>query len=984
MLQHDEQGFLVGARLNADEITGQLESIHDELKAIRAALAGGSAAPAAPPAVTGAAPMAEAQIARPRPSAGDVRRLQQVVVIRERDGGGRQGEAQSTPAASSAALAGGSAAPAAPPAVTGKVVVAGRPAGGEALKQRDASGRFSRGDTGGSDDSARTVGALAGVGERIAGAIREMGDGSEEADPSVKALNEIAQPLSRGFGKIFGGGQERKQERWYRRFWREITQKRREDQAANKTTQRTLKNIERKPTGSESSSGLLGFAGVLLAPLLGLFSKLLLALSFLSRLSGLTRLLALMAGVGGALKRLVSPGARKLFGGDGRGSSAGARPAGTTAAGGARSGAKAGAPAGEPRAGNVAASSAGKGAARGLLKRIPLLGTLLGAGYMVSDIAASEGGEGTRREKDAATGSAVGRGIGGLGGMAGGAAVGAAIGSVVPVVGTLVGGLVGGALGGFLGDSAGDIIGEKVGLWVNDLRRANVPGAILDAWHLSTDFFSSLWQQASSGLSERWASVSSYMSETWAAVSGGASALWASVAGTVTAGWGSLSANLSGAWTSAVEGMQKGWDSTLKLAAEGWAALSGFAGKASDWLKEKTGVDLKKAYADAKETAGGLVDGAKAAASSTLDKVSSFASSAAQSVKAGATAVADATGVSTAVRAVKNSVSYATGKKAMRHAMAESGITDPNEQAAFMAQMDHESAGFTRLEENLSYSPKQFLKMFGARAGINTEDEAKAILSKGPEATGEAMYGGAWGARNLGNTEPGDGHKFRGRGYTQLTGRSNYEAAGKALGIDLVSNPDMAADPEVAAKVATWYWKSRPGLSEAAKNGDVTGVTKKINGGTNGLADRQAKTEKYLAEAMSGSLTIDPAGSPSLSSAPADAVAVTQPRTTPSPAASIEAVAPAAANPVAPPSLALVTNRAPIAPAAPAMASTPSIPAVPTPAVASIAEAPSISVPLGEGGKSAGRQVGAAQDVPRDLPDRRIAHVVTGAYSGMG
>ena len=127
---------------------------------------------------------------------------------------------------------------------------------------------------------------------------------------------------------------------------------------------------------------------------------------------------------------------------------------------------------------------------------------------------------------------------------------------------------------------------------------------------------------------------------------------------------------------------------------------------------------------------------------------------------------------STAVRAVKNSVSYATGKKAMRHAMAESGITDPNEQAAFMAQMDHESAGFTRLEENLSYSPKQFLKMFGARAGINTEDEAKAILSKGPEATGEAMYGGAWGARNLGNTEPGDGHKFRGRGYTQLTGRS--------------------------------------------------------------------------------------------------------------------------------------------------------------------------------------------------------------------
>ena len=148
----------------------------------------------------------------------------------------------------------------------------------------------------------------------------------------------------------------------------------------------------------------------------------------------------------------------------------------------------------------------------------------------------------------------------------------------------------------------------------------------------------------------------------------------------------------------------------------------------------------------------------------------------------------------------------------------------------------------------------------------------------------------------------------------------------------------MAADPEVAAKVATWYWKSGPGLSEAAKNGDVTGVTKQVTGGTNGLADRQAKTEKYLAEAISGSLTVEPAGSPSLSSAPADAVAVTQLRAAPSPAASTEALAPAAANLVAPPSLALVTNRAPIAPAAPAMASTPSIPAVPTPAVASIAE----------------------------------------------
>ncbi|WP_346241505.1 glycoside hydrolase family 19 protein, partial [Streptomyces malaysiensis] len=107
------------------------------------------------------------------------------------------------------------------------------------------------------------------------------------------------------------------------------------------------------------------------------------------------------------------------------------------------------------------------------------------------------------------------------------------------------------------------------------------------------------------------------------------------------------------------------------------------------------------------------------------------------------------------------------------------------------------SGGLTSLEENLKYQPDKFLSAYGKRAGISTVDEARAILKQGPEATAEAMYGGEWGRKNLGNTEPGDGHRFRGRGFTQLTGRSNYEAASRDLGIDLVNNPDMAADPEV-------------------------------------------------------------------------------------------------------------------------------------------------------------------------------------------
>ena len=107
----------------------------------------------------------------------------------------------------------------------------------------------------------------------------------------------------------------------------------------------------------------------------------------------------------------------------------------------------------------------------------------------------------------------------------------------------------------------------------------------------------------------------------------------------------------------------------------------------------------------------------------------------------------------------------------------------------------------------------------------------------------------------MGNAEAGDGYKFRGRGFIQLTGRSNYEAAGKALGLDLLGNPDLASDPATASKIAIWYWKSR-GISSAAQRGDVNQATRLINGGTNGLSDRQQKFVAYLEKAKSGQLAV--------------------------------------------------------------------------------------------------------------------------------
>jgi putative chitinase len=102
------------------------------------------------------------------------------------------------------------------------------------------------------------------------------------------------------------------------------------------------------------------------------------------------------------------------------------------------------------------------------------------------------------------------------------------------------------------------------------------------------------------------------------------------------------------------------------------------------------------------------------------------------------------------------------------------------------------------------------------------------------------------GRRDLGNVNPGDGVRFKGRGPIQLTGRANYRAAGQALGLDLERNPELAARPDVGFRVAAWYWQSR-NISEAANAGDFNRVTKLVNGGYNGLADR----ERYYQRALS-------------------------------------------------------------------------------------------------------------------------------------
>lgn len=142
------------------------------------------------------------------------------------------------------------------------------------------------------------------------------------------------------------------------------------------------------------------------------------------------------------------------------------------------------------------------------------------------------------------------------------------------------------------------------------------------------------------------------------------------------------------------------------------------------------------------------------------------------------------------------------------------------------------------MNENLNYSGKRLLERFPGRNGMSDLSSAEHVAKGGPEAVANAIYSGSWGKRNLGNTEPGDGWTYHGRGYVQLTGRDNYERIGREMGLDLVHHPELAAERSIAAKIAIHYWQSRVVVHGDQK--DVTAACADINGGTNGLTERKA------------------------------------------------------------------------------------------------------------------------------------------------
>ena len=112
-----------------------------------------------------------------------------------------------------------------------------------------------------------------------------------------------------------------------------------------------------------------------------------------------------------------------------------------------------------------------------------------------------------------------------------------------------------------------------------------------------------------------------------------------------------------------------------------------------------------------------------------------------------------------------------------------------------------------------------------------------------------AQQAGYEGRADLGNTVKGDGSKYRGRGLIQITGRANYAACGEALGLDLINQPELLEQPQHAAMSAAWFWSTK-GLNTLADKGEFVKITRRVNGGVNGLEDRQrlyAQAQKVLA-----------------------------------------------------------------------------------------------------------------------------------------
>ena len=172
------------------------------------------------------------------------------------------------------------------------------------------------------------------------------------------------------------------------------------------------------------------------------------------------------------------------------------------------------------------------------------------------------------------------------------------------------------------------------------------------------------------------------------------------------------------------------------------------------------------------------------------------------------------------------------------------GIVTPAQQASWIGQCGHECGNFRIMEENLNYRAPTLLKLFpqNPKRVWGFTPESAAAYERQPQKIANRIYGNRMGNRDEAS---GDGFRFRGSGFLQLTGMNNFYHAGQALGVDFIMQPELVRTPMYAAQTAGWFWQTHR-LNQYADSGDILTMTKRINGGTIGLEDRKKHIKHAL------------------------------------------------------------------------------------------------------------------------------------------
>lgn len=902
-LKHDAQGFLTGDPIDIGRALKVWDDIHDDVRAIRRALtSGASGGPARP----GRADKTGNEVARPMaPAPSTPRSSSQIPALLRKTATPQTGGASASAIRRDAQAV----------EVAGQAVAAVRAASQATQRaiakpvSRDGRGRFVRGEGrggsgapgsgggngGGGGGDGEETGALRGVADRIAGAIRESGSGMEEADPAVKAMNEVARPMARGYELLTGGSREKRQEGWLRRIWTSLTGFRKDETTFNKAANKSLKNIEEKPDdGAKGGSGLLG----------GLFGGLGRALTRIPVVGGLL-------GAGGGLLK----GAGRLLGFGGKeaaATSGAAKEAGLLG-----------------KAGGLLKEGGALSKMGGLLKRVPILGALLAGAGAAADVYSSESDDTlSRREKDKKTGAAVGGFAGSMAGMAAGAAGGAALGTLIfPGIGTAIGGAIGGAVGMFLGDDAGKILGDTVGGWVNDLRAADIPGMIGNAWNEVKVTALGTFDWVKSG--------------------------WDSVVGSLQKGWDATMT----AFAAVGDTIKKAWGGFVDTAKAGWESVSGAFASAYEGLKSLPGIGpaIKAAEAGARkiaEVAGAVKDGAVELGGKAADAVQSGASTAWNATKnAAGSAWSGAKDFAASMvpqglkdriaarRAMETGADYKQGNIA--------GLDDAHTRALVASTAATESAGGKLDVVNSAGYMGRYQAGAGWLADAGLIKGGSAAVQAAMKADGfsnEYKWGQAGGmSKFLKNADNWNG----GMSYDKYLGSADAQDAAFKTNSDKsyarllargVIKEGMSQD-EIAGILKARHIAGEGGAAKAAR-------------GESGPSDANGTSAlKYKNDLAAGNIYAKafagPDGAPATPAAPAR------------------------------PSIASVA-----APAAPVVASA-SAPMVPSaPSVPSVPEAPPVTVPMASNDSDKPIQVSMpSPDVGQDVRDRGIAHVATGGLS---